>query len=98
MKWIWIFEKLGLVSSRQEYKQRAMLETSDVNFSNITRDWQKAKLLYDQLKKKCHPDLFSDELKDVATDLFQSLMNNKYSYEDLQKIRDEAEAKLGIKL
>lgn len=71
-------------------------ETANVDFSTITHDWDKAKQLYDSLKKKCHPDLYKGERNKEATLIFQRLMQSKYDYAELQKVKKEAEEKLGF--
>ena len=91
----WLLHRLGFKSRKQQYKQRIMNETANVDFSAITHDWDKAKQLYDVLKKQCHPDLYTDEQNEVATHLFQMLMQNKYNYDELLKIKELAETKLG---
>lgn len=81
---------------RQLLKEKVLNDTHNINFSNITHDWNKAKNLYDILKKKCHPDKFSDAQKYEATRIFQSLVKNKYNYMELLKIKQEAIDILGI--
>ncbi|MBQ8158880.1 MAG: hypothetical protein IJ081_07675 [Prevotella sp.] len=75
-----------------------MKETSEVNFSAITHDWDKAKRLYDDLKKRCHPDLYIGEQNEIATRLFQQLMQNKYNYAELLKIKEQVDTELGDSL
>jgi hypothetical protein len=48
------------------------------------------------LKKKCHPDLYSGEQNEAATRLFQMLMEKKYNYTELLKIKELAEKELGV--
>ena len=91
----WLLHRLGFMSQKQQYKQRVMNETANVDFSSITHDWDKAKQLYDVLKKKCHPDHYTGEQNEVATQLFQMLMQNKYNYDELIKIKELVETKLG---
>lgn len=95
---LWIFRKIGINSKKQEYKQRVMDETVNVDFTAITHDWEKAKQLYDILKKRCHPDLYSGQQSEEATRIFQAIMQNKYSYTELLKLKQEAEEKLGISM
>lgn len=72
-----------------------MSETANVNFTSITHDWEKSKYLYDILKRKCHPDLYVGEQNEVATHLFQMLMEKKYDYKELLKIKELAVKDLG---
>ena len=90
----WLTQKLGIKSEHQQYKQHVMNETANVDFSAITHDWEKSKRLYDVLKKKCHPDLYTGEQNEKATRLFQMLMEKKYNYSELLKIKELAEKEL----
>ena len=92
----WLTQRLGIKSKEQQYKQNVIKETVDINFSAITHDWEKSKRLYDVLKKKCHPDLYSGEQNEAATRLFQMLMEKKYNYSELLKIKELAERELGV--
>ena len=91
----WLTRRLGIKSESQQYKQEVMSETANVDFSTITHDWDKSKRLYDILKKKCHPDLYTGKQNEVATQLFQMLMEKKYNYAELLKIKERAERELG---
>ena len=84
-------------SKREQFKKKIINETSNLDFKNITHDWEKSKQLYDILKKKCHPDKFDDDLKEEATRLFQKIGKSKYNYQDLVRIKKEVTEKLGIK-
>ena len=90
----WLQQMFGMKSKQQQYKSRVMKETADVDFSVITHDWDKAKRLYDELKKKCHPDLYTGEQNEAATRIFQILMQKKYDYAELLKIKEMAEKEL----
>lgn len=91
----WLKQRLGIQSERQQYKQVVMGETANVDFAAITHDWEKSKQLYDVLKKKCHPDLYTGKQNEVATQLFQMLMEKKYNYAELLKIKERAEREIG---
>lgn len=98
-KWLQsVLQRIGHNKERQEYKQRVISETTSVDVSSITHDWLKAKQLFDALKRKCHPDRFSGDLEQEATRIFQSLMQNKYNYSELLKLKTEAKEKLGVVL
>ncbi len=83
-------------SREEQFKQRVLNETNDLDFTTITHDWEKSKKLYDSLKKKCHPDLFTAEKNDISTHIFQLLTQYKYNYAKLLKIKELAEKELGI--
>ena len=91
----WLQRIFGIKSKQQHYKSRVMKDTADVDFFTITHDWDKAKRLYDELKKKCHPDLYSGEQNETATRIFQLLMQKKYDYAELLKIKKMVEKELG---
>ena len=91
----WLTQGLGFKSEKQQYKQKVMNKTANVDFSSITHDWEKSKRLYDVLKKKCHPDLYTGEQNEAATRLFQLLMEKKYNYPELLRIKEMAEKELG---
>lgn len=91
----WFTKKFGSNSEEQQYKKDIMDQTANLNFSSITHDWEKSKRLYDVLKKKCHPDLYTGEQNEAATRLFQMLMEKKYNYTELLRIKKIAEEELG---
>ena len=82
-------------NKKRKLKKKIIEETASVDFTGITHDWEKSKLLYDVLKKKCHPDKFGNELNDEATQIFQLANKNRYNYQELVKIKQEAIDKLG---
>lgn len=90
----WLIRRFSVKSEKQRYKQEVMSETAKVDFSSITHDWEKSKRLYDSLKKKCHPDLYTGKQNEIATQLFQKLMKNKFDYAELLKIKELAEKDL----
>ncbi len=98
-----LFAVLALVlyifrdKKKRRVKDKIMNETADVGF-NTLNEWKKAERLYNELKRICHPDLFHDERNEIANEIFQRLTENKYRYQELLKIRDEAIEKLGIKV
>ena len=91
----WLTQRFGSKSEKQQYKQEVMDKTANVDFSSITHDWEKSKRLYDVLKKKCHPDLYTGKQNEAATRLFQLLMEKKYNYPELLRIKEMAENELG---
>ena len=85
-------------NKKRKLKKKIIEETASVDFTGSTHDWEKSKLLYDVLKKKCHPDKFGNELNDEATRIFQLANKNRYNYQELVKIKQEAIDKLGIEI
>ena len=55
--------------------------------------------LYDELKKKCHPDRFpnDNDKNSIAIKLFQEISENKNNSKRLSEIKEVAEKKLQIK-
>ena len=59
-------------------KNKALRE-SDSEMDNVIDSMFNSKPLYDELKVKCHPDLFMDEeKKEKAQSLFQKLQKSKH--------------------
>jgi len=83
---------------KESFKRQVIRDTGDVDFKSITHDWEKAKRLFDVLKKKCHPDLYVGEKNKAATEIFQLLLQNKYDYDGLLQIKEKAQAELGVDL
>lgn len=81
-----------------QLKKEVLKKTANSDFSDVTHNWEKSKQLYEILKKKCHPDKFSEDLNKEATRIFQLIEENKYNYKRLLSIRKEAIEKLGIEL
>lgn len=82
----------------RETKQR-ILETSVVDFDNVINSAFAAKILYDKLKVKCHPDRFTDKGLNVeATRIFQEITKNKYDYKALLHLKEEATNKLKVNI
>lgn len=78
-------------------KQQAK-EQGNVDFSNVINSAFNSKQLYDKLKVKCHPDRFplDDEKNAIANDIFQRIKQNEHNVDELKKLKEEAEEKLGV--
>lgn len=97
-RWMYSGFRIKIFTGRllsKDDKQEVMDKTTNVDFSSITHDWEKSKRLYDVLKKKYHPDLYTGEQNETATRLFQLLMEKKYNYPELLKIKEMVEKELG---
>lgn len=92
-----IFHTRRRKSEKEEMKAK-ILKEGDIDFGNIINSSFKAKDLYDELKKKCHPDLFStnEELNAKATEIFALLVKNKHDYAALCQLKKRAEQELNI--
>ena len=112
--WIAIAEFIAIVmiiiilfSSRQSKPSKKqmirdnVMKEGDVDFGQTIKtafDVKKAQALYDVLKKRCHPDIFSPDAEKVAIadDLFQEITKNKNNYKKLLELKEIAKEKLNI--
>ena len=78
-------------------KQQAK-EQGNVDFSNVINSAFNSKQLYDKLKVKCHPDKFplDDEKNAISNDIFQRIKQSEHNVDELKKLKEEAEEKLGV--
>lgn len=76
-----------------------ILKEGEIDFVNTINSSFKAKSLYDELKKSCHPDKFSkdEELNAKATEIFALLVKHKHDYATLCKLKERSRKELGIK-
>lgn len=95
---IQVAKRLDLLGRKRNTVNAVLEDTHDVGFDVITHDWEKARLLYNELKRECHPDKFSDGKKVIATKIFQSLVANKYNYPILLEIKRKAVNELNISI
>lgn len=109
--WFWFFIVetiiLLILLSRRKKKAKDTLFQTAINLSkseekesmnNVVNSIFKSKQLYDELKKKCHPDRFLDkEMNAIANELFQELTKNKANYDALCRIKERAVNELKIK-
>lgn len=58
----------------------------DIESQNVVESIFKSKKLYKELIKICHPDK-NPEKSQIATDLSQSLNENRYNYKNLIEIQ-----------
>lgn len=90
--------KLRMMQKKREQK-REILSKDNIDYDNIIKSSFNSQSLYDSLKKKCHPDRFLEKEKNaIATEIFARIVENKYNYQALQEIKDDAETKLNIKI
>ena len=74
-------------------KQKKDILSKEVDFDNIMDSAFESKELFNQLKKKCHPDLFigNDILVEKANVIFQDLSENKNNFKVLKEIEKKIE-------
>ena len=85
-------------TARQRFKQDALKQ--DIDFNNIINSSFHSTQLYDELKVKCHPDLFptDKEKNTIAEKIFQEITKNKNNFKRLLELKEEAIQKLNINL
>ena len=84
---------------RKNAQKREILSSNNIDYDNIIKSSFNSQSLYDSLKKKCHPDRFLDKEKNIiATGIFAKIVENKYNYQELLSIKEEAESRLNLKI
>jgi hypothetical protein len=106
--WIAIFEFIFILflvikqkktpkdTLRQKFRNESLEQ--EIDFNNIINSSFNSKQLYDELKVKCHPDLFpTDKEKNlIAENLFQEITENQNNAKRLIELKEEAKQKLNI--
>ena len=84
------------VTARQRFKEEALKQ--DIDFNNIIKSSFHSTQLYDELKVKCHPDLFptDKEKNTIAENIFQEITKNKNNYKRLFELKEETIQKLNL--
>ena len=79
----------GLFRTSETDKIRDKILNEEIDFSNVVSSSLLAKNLYDELKKICHPDRFTNE-HDVkkANEIFQLVTQNKGDYNKLLSLKE----------
>lgn len=93
---------LAAALKRRTPQQEALkqkLKSGTVDFDGLMNSAFHSQELYDELKKKCHPDRFSTnpQLVQKATEIFALITKNKYNYQALAKLKERAEKELHVK-
>ena len=70
----------------------------EIDFSNLVTSAFHSDELYDELKKKCHPDRFPNDCQKniIANDIFQELSRSRNDYGKLIELKNRAVDELGI--
>lgn len=81
---------------KQKFKKESLEQ--EIDFNNIINSSFNSKQLYDELKVKCHPDLFpTDKEKNlIAENLFQEITKNQNNAKRLIELKEEAKEKLNL--
>ena len=83
-------------SKKEQFKREA--KQGDIDFGNIINSSFHVKPLYDELKVKCHPDRFPNDIEKnkIALTIFQEISKNKTNYKKLIELKELAKQKLNI--
>lgn len=94
-----LLTKLNISNSKKAQIKNEVMQEGSIDFRNVFNNAFNSKEIYDDLKKKCHPDRFVDdaEREAIANELFQRITQNQHNIDNLRKLREEAVQKLGIK-
>lgn len=94
-----LLTKLNISNRKKAQIKNEVMQEGSIDFSNVLNNAFNSKEIYDDLKKKCHPDRFVDdaEREAIANELFQRITQNQHNIDNLRKLREEAVQKLGIK-
>lgn len=81
---------------KQKFKKESLAQ--EIDFNNIINSSFNSKQLYDELKVKCHPDLYPKEKEKnlIAENLFKEITKNKNNFKRLIELKEEAKQKLNI--
>lgn len=86
-----------LFKKSESEKLREKILNEGIDFNNVVSSSLLAKQLYDELKKIAHPDRYQDpELIIKATELFQSINQNKGDYDKLLILKEKVYSELII--
>lgn len=89
--------KLKMDDLSTRFKDKALSEDNKVDFSNVINSAFNSQSLYDELRRKCHPDRFIDEnLKREADEISQELGKYKNDLSKLEEIKERAQKILKI--
>jgi flagellar biosynthesis/type III secretory pathway M-ring protein FliF/YscJ len=82
--------------TRNQFKEDSL--KGEIDYNNIFESSFHGKELYDELKKKCHPDRFpNDPIKNkIALELAQEISENKNNYKKLIELKEIVKSKLGL--
>ncbi|MFK7031598.1 molecular chaperone DnaJ [Flavobacterium oreochromis] len=80
----------------KQFKRDSLKE--EIDFDNIIKSSFHSKQIYDELKRRCHPDRFPDDIdkKVIADKLFQEITENKNNIKRLIELKEYAIQKLNI--
>ncbi len=84
----------------ERYKQKKILlkKEESTDYNNLINNAFLSKQIYDELKGKCHPDIFATNpvLYEKATEIMSLVVSNKHNYSELCKLKERAVQELNI--
>ncbi|MFM7014770.1 hypothetical protein [Flavobacterium sp.] len=84
-------------AQKLSYREEVKKETVKLDFDNVFNSIGLAGILYDQLKKRIHPDREKDDQKkELANELAQLISENRRDYNKLLELKKRAELELNI--
>lgn len=89
-------QKTKTLSKKDKHKKEG--RNSTIDFGNIINSSFNSRQLYDELKRKCHPDRFVDDKdkNEYAEKLFQEISKNQTNYDKLIELKHKAKEILNI--
>lgn len=110
--WMWLaIAEFGLIAflilkgklklketAKQHFKNESLKQ--DIDFNNVIISSFHSTQLFDELKRKCHPDLFSTEKEKniIAENIFQEITKSRNNVKRLLELKEEAIQKLNINI
>ena len=73
------------------YPKKAAQNKKSFNYDNLLNSMFNAEQIYKELSKKCHPDLFPDDMKEEANHMFQELHKLKFDINGMNELRQQIE-------
>jgi hypothetical protein len=96
---IYIKKKIPKLSDEEMANRKKLKEAKQVHIdmNGLLDSINKAKALYKDLSKKCHPDRFTEhDMKEKANSIIQLITQNKNNYAVLLELKSKAEQELNI--
>lgn len=88
------------LKKQSKLKREINNNIDDINMNDLMNNINKSSELYEQLKRRCHPDRFttkSDEIQKYADEIASEVAKNRSDYNKLLELKDKAERLLNVK-
>ena len=84
---------MGLLSFLIKKRKKRKYLDDNTEMDNVIDSMFNSKPIYDELKVKCHPDLYLDkDKKESAQKLFQELQKSKHDIIAMKKLKPEIDS------